>query len=215
MEVWSATALALALSIDGLAVGIAYGMRRIRLPLQSLIIVGICSAACFSGALLVGRLVVGVVDVSTPHLIGSTILIALGSWHIVKGWLQKDRRQPAGAAEGERSLGTLLRIRIRGLGVVVQVLREPSKADMDRSGAIDTGEAVVLGLALGLDATAVGFGAAFIGVGFGFVAVVAGAQLLLTWIGLHLGNRFGTGWLGDKGFYVPGLILILLGLLQL
>lgn len=213
MEVWSAAALALALSIDGLAVGIAYGMRRIQLPLRSLLIVGVCSAACFSVALLVGEFIAGFVDVSTPHLIGSSILIALGSWHIVKGWLDRGRRQRFRG--GARSWGTLLSIRIRALGVVVQVLREPDEADLDRSGAIDAGEAFLLGVALGLDATAVGFGAAFIGVGFSFVAVVAGSQLLLTWVGLQLGRRFGTGWLGDKGYYVPGLILILLGLLQL
>lgn len=215
MEVWSAAALALALSIDGLAVGIAYGMRGIDVPLRSLLIIGSCSALCFSAALLIGRFVAGVVDVSTPHLIGSSILIVLGSWHIIKGWSDRSRRSARDGSGSEPSWATLMRVRIRALGIVVQVLREPGKADMDRSGAIDATEALVLGVALGLDATAVGFGAAFMDVGFAFVGVVAGSQLLLTWVGLYVGRKFGVRWFGDKGYYVPGLILILIGLLQL
>lgn len=221
MDGWSAAALALALSIDGLAVGIAYGMRGITVPLRSLLIIGTCSAACFFVALSAGRFVAGMMDFSAPHLIGSSILIVLGSWHIAKGWLDRERASNGAKTQagidgpGDSSWATLVRIRIRALGVVVHVLREPGRADLDSSGAIETGEAFLLGLALGLDATAVGFGAAFIGVSFSFIGVVALAQLSLTWFGLRLGARFGRGWLGEKGYYVPGLILILLGLLQL
>lgn len=215
MEVWSAAALALALSVDGLAVGIAYGMRGIDVPIRSLLIVAACSALCFSFALVVGRFVAGVVDISTPHLIGSTILIGLGSWHIIKGWTERGFVASKNIPGVEPSWATLARVRIKALGIVVQVLREPGTADLDRSGAIDAREALLLGIALGLDATAVGFGAAFIGVGFPFVGVVASSQLLLTWVGLHAGKRFGSRWLGENGYYVPGLILILIGLLQL
>lgn len=227
MEVWSAAALALALSVDGFAVGIAYGLRGIRVPLRSLLIIGGCSALCFSVALLSGRFVAGVVDSATPHLIGSAVLIGLGSWHIVKGWSDRNRSGKGGArgkpASGTGADGdgeddawpTLLRLRIKALGIVVQVLRDAGEADWDGSGAIDSAEAVVLGVALGLDAVAVGFGAAFMEVGFSFVGVVAGAQLLLTWAGLHAGRRFGARWLGESGYYVPGLILIFIGLLQL
>src|SRR5690625_1521662 len=214
MEVWSAAALALALSVDGLAVGVAYGMRNIDVPLRSLLIIGSCSALCFSAALLLGRFIAGVADVTTPHLIGSSILIVLGSWHIIKGWLERGRTESK-PSDHPAPWAPLMRVRIRPLGIVVHVLREPAKADLDGSGAIDPAEAIVLGVALGLDAMAVGFGAAFIGVGFAFVGVVAGAQLLLTWIGLQTGRRFGARLLGEHGFYVPGLILILIGLLQL
>lgn len=227
MEVWSAAALALALSVDGFAVGIAYGLRGIHVPVRSLLIIGGCSALCFSVALLSGRFVAGVVDAGTPHLIGSAVLIGLGSWHIVKGWSDRNRSSalrhgaevglgnPAEMDAGKEGWPTLLRLRIKALGIVVQVLRDAGDADWDGSGAIDAAEALVLGVALGLDAVAVGFGAAFMDVGFSLVGVVAGGQLLLTWAGLHAGRRFGGRWLGESGYYVPGLILILIGLLQL
>lgn len=226
MQTWSAVALALALSVDGLAVGVAYGMRRIRVPARSLFIIGLCSAACFAVALTLGEFVAAVVGLSAPHLIGAAVLVALGLWHLGKGWTESRAREAAAGAgeqssvtdrhrDGSDDFGTLLRIRVRALGIVVQVLREPGRADLDRSGAIDVGEAVVLGTALGLDALAAGFGAAFVGFGFSVVAVVAGAQLLVTWFGLWLGREHGVRFLGEKGFYVPGVILILIGLLQL
>lgn len=226
MQTWSAVALALALSIDGLAVGVAYGMRRIRVPVRSLLMIGLCSAACFAVALMLGDVAAAVIGLGAPHFIGAAILIGLGLWHIGKGWEESRAREAAAGAgdhgavpdrdrDGSSDFGTLLRIRVRGLGIVVQVLREPGRADLDRSGAIDVGEAVVLGTALGLDALAAGFGAAFVGFGFSVVAVVACAQLLVTWFGLWLGREHGARWLGEKGFYVPGVILILIGLLQL
>jgi len=249
METWSGVAVALALGIDGLAVGAAYGMRRIRVPARSLLIIGLCSAVCFFIAMTAGAAVGGAAGLRAPRAVGAAVFVALGLWNIGKGWAEsRDKRTAAarrpdgpgtraesvagegggavrpgrrrGAARGETAVAgddwaALLRIHVRALGVVIQVLREPMRADVDGSGFIDAGEALVLGGALGLDALAAGFGAAFIGFGVYTVAVVAAAQLLLTWCGLRLGRAHGARWLGDKGFYVPGAILILVGLLQL
>lgn len=241
METWSAVALAFALSVDGLAVGVAYGMRRIHVPGRSLLIIGLCSAMCFFVAMTLGQWIAGVVGLRTPRLMGAAILVGLGLWNIGKSWLDRRDEEIAASSGDVRDdvynpgdgrdeviartasapeaaavdFSTLLRIHIRGLGIVVQVLREPGRADMDRSGAIDAGEAFVLGAALGLDALAAGFGAALIGFRLSAVAVVAAAQLLLTWLGLRLGRDYGARWLGKRGFYVPGVILILIGLLQL
>lgn len=224
METWSAVALAFALSVDGLAVGAAYGMRGIHVPARSLLIIGLCSAACFFVAMTLGGVVAAVIGLGLPRLIGASILIGLGVWHIGKGWTENRAREAAAGGGDQRSatelehsgdIGTLLRIRIRSLGIVVQVLREPGRADIDHSGTIDSGEAIVLGAALGLDALAAGFGAAFVGFRLSLVAVVAGAQLLVTWLGLRIGHEHGARWLNGKGFYVPGVILILIGLLQL
>lgn len=221
MDAWSAAALACALSIDGLAVGVVYGMRRIHVPLWSLAIVGLCSAACFYAAVVLGGAVAGAVGWRAPHVFGSAVLMGLGVWNIGKGWVESRSAAAAGpAATAPRAADaldgrTLARVRIRSLGIVVHVLREPHRADVDRSGAIDAGEAVLLGAALGLDALAAGFGAAFIGVHPAVALLVAAAQLLLTWLGLRLGRGKQVRWLGEKGFFVPGVILILLGLLQL
>lgn len=183
METWSAAALALALSVDGLAVGVAYGARRIRVPVWSLAIIGTCSAACFFVAATVGGVVAGAIGGRAPHIIGCFILVGLGLWHVGQGWLH--------------------------------VLREPVAADLDRSGTIDAGEAALLGFVLGLDALAAGFGAAFIGSHPAVALLVAASQILLTGTGLWLGRERLARWLGEKGFFVPGVILITLGLLQL
>ena len=53
--------------------------------------------------------------------------------------------------------------RIRPLGLVVKILREPTVADTDTSGMIDIKEALLLGSALALDALGAGLGAAATG----------------------------------------------------
>lgn len=204
MEIWSAAAVALALGADGLAVGAAYGLRRIQVPARSLLVIGVCSAACFAAAMTAGAALAGAGVWRAPNVAGAAVFVALGAWNMAKGW-----------AESRDEAATLLCIRLPGPGIVIQVLKEPGRADVDGSGAIDAGEAVVLGVALGLDALAAGLGAAFTGFGAYAVALVAAAQVLLTWVGLHLGRRWGAGWLGGKGSYAPGAILILIGLLQL
>lgn len=223
METWSAVALALALSVDGLAVGVAYGMRRIHVPARSLVIIGLCSASCFFVAMTLGEMVARVAGFKAPHIVGACILVALGCWNIGKGWVAGRSRETAAGAvrteqsleNGTRDIATVFRIRIRRLGIVVEVLREPGRADVDQSGAIDAREAILLGAALGLDALAAGFGAAFVGLRLPVVVAVAAAQVALTWLGLTLGRDYGARWLGQRGFYVPGVILILVGLLQL
>ncbi|MFO7265531.1 MAG: sporulation membrane protein YtaF [Limnochordales bacterium] len=219
MDAWSAAALACALSVDGLAVGAAFGLRRIRVPFWSLAIVGLCSAACFFAAAALGAAVAGAAGWRAPHRIGSVVLIVLGLWNIGKGWAENraaaEARAPASGLAAGGAVRPLASVRIRSLGIVVHVLREPVRADVDRSGGIDAREAVLLGAALGLDALGAGFGAALIGVHPGAALLVAGAQMLMTWLGLRLGRAGASGRLGEKGFLVPGVILILLGLLQL
>ncbi len=100
-------------------------------------------------------------------------------------------------------------------GIVIQVLREPGRADVD-------------GRAPSTRAKPSCWAARWVWTRWPRVSarrssasaftpsrVVAAAQLLLTWCGLRLGRDHGARWLGDKGFYVPGAILILIGLLQL
>ena len=51
---------------------------------------------------------------------------------------------------------------IRSLGVVIHILKKPTRADFDRSGIITGLEALFLGVALSLDAFGAGIGAAML-----------------------------------------------------
>lgn len=116
-------------------------------------------------------------------------------------------------AERER---TILRIELKRLGIVIQMLKKPQLADLDRSGNISATEALVLGTALSLDAFGAGIGAAFVG----FAPVLTAAVVALSGgvfisAGVRIGRMYAeTSWLGKLSF-VPGCILIVMGILKL
>src|SRR5690606_39868676 len=85
MEIWSAAAVALALGADGLAVGAAYGLRRIQVPARSLLVIGVCSAACFAAAMTAGAALAGAGVWRAPNVAGAAVFVALGAWNMAKG----------------------------------------------------------------------------------------------------------------------------------
>ncbi|WP_206098720.1 MntP/YtaF family protein [Paenibacillus silvae] len=113
----------------------------------------------------------------------------------------------------ERMVFTL---ELRKLGVVIQILRSPSKADIDNSGSISTQEAMWLGIALSLDAFGAGLGAALLGFPTLWtalvIAVFSGALLSL---GMKVGLRFAAQRWMQKLAILPALLLMIMGVIKL
>lgn len=113
----------------------------------------------------------------------------------------------------ERMVFTL---ELRKLGVVIQILRSPSKADMDNSGSISAQEAMWLGIALSLDAFGAGLGAALLGFPTLWTALVialfSGAFLLL---GMKVGLRFAALRWMKRLSVLPALLLMIMGIMKL
>jgi putative Mn2+ efflux pump MntP len=131
--------------------------------------------------------------------------------------LQAEAKQTQAQAQAdEGGIRTVLRIEMKRMGLVIEILRTPSLADVDRSGYISSSEALLLGIALSLDAFGAGIGAAFIG--FAPVltaAVIAVASGLFITLGLRVGLTFAdTRWL-QRLAVLPGCILIAMGIMKL
>ncbi|AKX97286.1 sporulation membrane protein YtaF [Neomoorella thermoacetica] len=200
--------LALAVSLDGLGVGLAYGLRKIKLPWLSLVLVAMVSVVASFLSMAAGHLITMVFNPVLAGRLGAGILLTLGLVIILEAYL---KREGAGAEEQ-----TLLRFRLPRLGLVIQILKEPSRADRDLSGSISSQEALTLGLALALDALGTGIGAAAAGFSLFLAPLCIGlCQLLLVRAGLFLGEYWGLENLGWRGAAIPGLILIAIGLWRL
>lgn len=113
----------------------------------------------------------------------------------------------------ERMVFTL---ELRKLGVVIQILRSPSKADMDNSGSISVQEAMWLGIALSLDAFGAGLGAALLGFPTLWTALVialfSGAFLSL---GMKVGLRFAALRWMRRLSVLPAILLMFMGIMKL
>ncbi|WP_340030181.1 manganese efflux pump [Paenibacillus sp. FSL H7-0940] len=127
--------------------------------------------------------------------------------------LALDLEQSASNGSLERMVFTL---ELRKLGVVIQILRSPSKADMDNSGSISAQEAMWLGIALSLDAFGAGLGAALLGFPTLWTALIialfSGAFLSL---GMKVGLRFSALRWMRRLSVLPALLLMIMGIMKL
>jgi putative sporulation protein YtaF len=233
LPVISLLVLAFAVSLDGFGVGVMYGLRKIRIPLLSIGIISLWSGIIIFSSMQIGVLMSSFMSPLVAQRVGALILIGIGIWALMQMRQQKaqEAREPAESLEdkvhlmGEPVLPTLdtlqrtkeiLNIELKRFGLVIQILRTPSIADVDRSGNISASEATLLGLALSLDAFGAGIGAALIG----FVPVMTASVIALssgTFIafGLRIGFRYAEmSWM-KKLSVLPGCVLILMGIMKM
>ncbi|OZQ73047.1 MULTISPECIES: manganese efflux pump [Paenibacillus] len=127
--------------------------------------------------------------------------------------LALELEQSASGGSLERMVFTL---ELRKLGVVIQILRSPSKADMDNSGSISVQEAMWLGIALSLDAFGAGLGAALLGFPTLWTAlVIALFSGVFLSLGMRVGLRFAAlSWMRRLSV-LPALLLMIMGIMKL
>ncbi|WP_088547569.1 sporulation membrane protein YtaF [Paenibacillus aquistagni] len=223
--------LAFALSLDSFGVGLTYGMRRLRIPWLSVLIISICSGLVIFASMHVGALFIHWFSDRAASILGALILIGIGIWAMVQFFQSQDTAgsvditleheskhdsQALEQSSPEPQVQQILKIQLKRIGIIIQILRTPDAADMDRSGTISAQEAAWLGVALSLDAFGAGIGAALLGYSpiwtALIIAIFSGTFLQL---GIRIGITFGQWrWLKRLSF-LPGCLLIIIGIMKL
>jgi len=227
--------LAFAVSLDGFGVGVTYGLRKIRIPVFSIVIIAFCSGCVIWLSMLAGGWITSYLSPGIARFLGAFILIGIGCWALAQLHLSRKDRLDSGEQEAaetgeadkaagltgrspvaKEALATLINIELKRFGVVIQILRTPQAADVDRSGYISSSEAVLLGLALSLDALGAGLGAAMLGFSplltAAFIALASGFFLMT---GMRVGMRYASLPSVRAFSVLPGLILIVMGITRL
>ncbi|AKL96953.1 sporulation protein [Clostridium aceticum] len=204
--------IAIAISMDSLSVGIAYGIKNIKVPLRSLIILDCISVILLSFGFFMGNLLTQLVPAFVTELIGAGILVIIGLWFITQSWL--NYKYPKEKLPQPTSIAV---ISINSLGIAINILRDPSKADLDISGIIDTKEAVLLGIALAIDSLAIGIAVSLSSVSIIVFTLflVAIMNLVFLLSGIFVGKNYIASRLKEKTSFIPGFILVILGLTRL
>lgn len=227
--------LAFAVSLDGFGVGVMYGLRKIRIPLLSIGIISLWSGIIIFISMQIGVLMASFMTPLFAKRVGALILIGIGIWALAQMRQQKSQdhsEPPLSSLEhasvssmhpGETlALDTLQRtkeilyIELKRFGLVIQILRTPSIADVDKSGNISASEATLLGVALSLDAFGAGIGAALIGfiplLTASVISISSGSFIAL---GLRMGFHYAEkNWM-KKLSILPGCVLIIMGLFKM
>lgn len=218
------TLLAFAVSLDSFGVGITYGLRQVKIPLLSIVIISALSGVVIGISMQVGVLLAHFVSPAIASVVGAIILIVMGMWSLIQILVQKEKDQvlePVKAKKIEKSPQLpmerqVFSLEIRKFGLVIQILRTPSSADVDKSGSISGYEAMWLGIALSLDAFGAGLGAALLG--FSplstslVIALFSGTFLVM---GMNAGFRFATKSWTRHMTALPALMLIVMGIMKL
>lgn len=202
--------LAFAVSVDGFSVGFTYGLRKLKLPYRSLVIIATCSAVFFLAAMGVGSMIESVVSPIVAEKLGGIILIVIGFWIVFQSQEAKTK-----VNNGNKDY-TIVHFEIKSLGIVIQVLEKPTVADLDKSGTITGIEALILGIALSLDAIGAGISAALLGYSPFFMSLsVAMMSSIFVLSGMKFGLLFSKlKWI-EKFSILPGCLLMLIGVLKL
>ncbi len=203
--------LAFAVSLDSFSVGLTYGLRKLKIPFKSIFIIACCSAMTLLASMMIGQLLIKVLPPVVTERLGGAILILIGAWVLYQFFRSNEQEDIDDYNEK-----TLFNVEIKSLGIVVQILRKPTAADMDKSGTITGVEALLLGLALSLDAFGAGIGAALLGYSPLTMAIlVATMSSLFVYGGIKAGHLFSKMSIMDKVSWIPGFILILIGILKM
>ncbi|MRX71764.1 sporulation membrane protein YtaF [Bacillus lacus] len=199
--------LAFATSLDSFTVGLTYGLRKLHIPFRAILIIACCSAATLLAAMLAGSFLAGFLPDHLADHIGGGILVILGAWILYQFF--RPMKEPA----KEKTEKMILKFEIKTLGIVVNILRRPVTADIDKSGSINGVEAFLLGFALSLDAFGAGIGAAILQFPpLPMSLLVAFMSSLFVYIGIKSGHLFANNTWAEKLTFLPGVLLIIIGI---
>ncbi|NLM46999.1 MAG: sporulation membrane protein YtaF [Firmicutes bacterium] len=202
MQTISIILFGLAVSVDGFSVGFACGLRRVRLPPASLLIICLSSAASIFISMTAGCWLARFVSREAATYLGGVMLIGCGLF--IAAQTLRDRKDGGAGRPGTGE---------KNIRFLAEILREPSRADFDRSGIINGREAAVLGAALAMDAFTGGFGAALMGFPPLSVAMAVGsAKFILLGGGLLAGKQYAHKIGGEKATILAGALLVLIGI---
>ena len=192
--------LVIAVSLDGFGVGMTYGMRQVRVPIHALIIIMFCSGIVVMASMTLGTVLRSFISPDIAGMFGGVILILLGLFSLYNILRPEKTNRNDGAVKHR-------------LDDLKEVLVTPHNADLDQSGAISSSEALLLGIALALDAFGAGFGASMLGYSplltAGLVACMSGLFLLC---GIKIGVLLSKNKMLQRLTFLPPLLLIGLGI---
>ena len=198
--------IAISSNADNVVVGIAYGIRNIRVPLTSNFFIAFFSSFVTLVSMLAGQGIGSRMSPQLASLLGGGMIAGIGSWVLVQS-----ARSPVTQTET-----ALARIeRPRALGQLLTVLRDPAIADRDRSGHIDLKEVCLLAIALSLNNVGNGIGAGMAGINplFTTIAVML-FSILMLWAGVTAGHH-GRRILGSFARVISGVLLVAVGVYEI
>ncbi len=189
---------AITANLDNLGVGIAYGVRNIKVSWQANLIIAFLSFGATFFAEKIGELIKAHIALAVANLFGAALIVFVGVWVLIGASGIKESKDFKKSRWPQAIIG------------------RPEQADHDESHHIDWREAFVLGFALSINTLAIGIDVSMTDLPSLLMPLLVGLCSFITlWIGAYVGKKYGAEWLGQKATLLSGFLLICLGLRQL
>ena len=206
--------LAISSSIDSFGIGITYGIKNTNISYFGKIILFFIAFLISFISLSFGNIIINIFPSLFSKLLGSLVLILLGSFIIFQALNNKADQKIKEKSNNHEKVYSFF---IEFLGITIKIIKNPISSDLDNSKTIDAREALFLGLALSLDSFGIGICGSLIGINlYIFPVLIAIFQLFFLSLGSLLGKKL------YKSSYLPhniwslisGFILIIIGILK-
>lgn len=202
MGLFSLILIAAAVSLDGFWGGFAFGLRKIKIPFGSLIIISFWSVICTMIAMLIGHYLKNFIPIEMAKYIGAILLLLLAIYTLKEGY--EHRKESRGGLKPKINIHDLAKI-----------LQNPLLADYDNQDDIKPMEGTLLGLAVAMDASIAAFTIALLGINpFTTPFLFGAAHFMMIGAGNMVARTDIVESFGEKFALLPGFILLIMAVLR-
>ena len=220
--------LAISSSIDSLGIGITYGIKNTRISYMAKVVLFAISFILSILSIWFGTVLKNILSISFTKYIGGFILIFMGVFMFFQA-IKKDKNKEKFnnlLSSDKLNKNTIQYVNkekiysffIRFLGITIQIIKNPSSSDFDKSNSIDAKEALFLGLALSLDSFCIGVSLSMLDINSViFPFAISLFQLLFMSFGNYLGCKLNKiSHLPDNIWSISsGILLSIIGFCKL
>ena len=199
MHIFSSILLAFSSSIDSLIIGIAYGVKQIRIKLIINLVISIIVTLTTFLAMCLGHLICDYIPTGICNYIGSSLLIIVGLYILWDYYKKKHKHTEENLVEFINSLD------------YDEIVELNKTADINGSGNIEISEAITLSI----NNLALGIGASISGISIFLTTILTFVFSIITMsIGLKLGSKYLSKIFGEYSPLFSAIIIIAMGIFE-
>ncbi len=203
--------LNIALSIDTLMSGFAYGTNKIKIPKISMLIINLTCSIVLMVALFFGSFINNYINEEFSLGICVSILILLGLVKFLDGIIKQ-------VINMRNGINKNIKFSFFSVKMTLNLYAKPEEADFDKSKNLSYKEAFAIAIALSLDSITIGFGRGMGETNVWQILVITALSFILGFIALIIGVKIGNKIANKTNMnlsWISGLLLIIIAIYKL
>ena len=197
----SALLFSLSSNLDNIVVGIAYGIKKIKIGIIANLIIAIVTSTGTFLSMSLGVYISKFLPHSIANALGAGAIIILGGYFVIQSIIKLVNNK------NSKELA---------LKDIDDMIEYAEKSDLDNSGDINIKEALLVAFGLTFNNLGTGVAASITGVNIEFTVISTFILSILTiMFGETVGNHVFGNFLGKYAPLISGILLIILGIIEL